>query len=323
MPVRRAHFIPRAYLRGFLCDEKKEKTYAFNSKSELITRTKIDAICTKNFLYRTQDANGSDSDDIEEALSQIEDKYAGWLNKVRSKKPLANSDVADLAIFIALQHLRVPRSFDFTNDMASKTAEEMLKAEIAKLLKNKKRREELMHELRESNPARFEKLLKEDSTFTGRLTRKNVETMISRTRLDFDLGQNNIIRNMFESTEFVANMILERGWNFVFAPVGSEFITSDMPVYVAKLLPNGVLHFGYGGFGQPDADVVFPLAKDVCLIARGSNYYQNFSVISAETVVFINKITATHPNLQYLIASSKVLVEDNLQYFKLPKQTIT
>jgi hypothetical protein len=109
MATKQAHFVPQTYLRGFLFDEKKERVYAYNSRSNLITPTKIDKICSQNYLYRIKDKDGKDSDEIEEMLAKdIESKYQGWLNTVRLGEWIDNATIADISIFIALQHLRTP-----------------------------------------------------------------------------------------------------------------------------------------------------------------------------------------------------------------------
>ena len=101
MATKQAHFVPQTYLRGLLFDKKKEKVYAYNSRSELITPTRIDKICSQNYLYRVKDKDDNDSDEIEEMLAKdIEPKYRGWLDAVRQGKWLNNSTIADISIFI-------------------------------------------------------------------------------------------------------------------------------------------------------------------------------------------------------------------------------
>ena len=171
MATKQAHFVPQTYLRGFLFDEKKERTYAYNSRSKMITPTRIDKICSQSYLYRVKDKDDNDSDEIEEMLAKdIEPKYQGWLNTVRLGEWIDNATIADISIFIALQHLRTPSTMDFFEETGIKFLKDVLKDELSKLLDDNARKA-MMDEFKKDDPVRFEKLLKENPDFTGELSR--------------------------------------------------------------------------------------------------------------------------------------------------------
>lgn len=319
MPTKQAHFVPQTYLRGFIFDEKKERVYAYNSRSKLITPTKIDTICSQNYLYRIKDADGNDSDEIEEALANdIEPKYQGWLNAVRSRKWLDNSTIADISVFIALQHLRVPGSMAFFEEVGERALKDAAKEELSKLLYDEDARKALMDEFKTEEPKRFRRMMVDNPDFDGQLTKQNIQNMIDEKGLELtvDIGKNNVIRGIFEQILPVADEFMRRGWHMIFAPEGHEFITSDMPAFVAKRLPGGVIHFSYGGFGRLDSEVIFPMAKDVCIVVRGPEYFQKSGVVSPAEVDMINRMVSSRPNLQYLISSSRDLIEHYHRYLQ-------
>ena len=323
MPTKQAHFVPQTYLRGFLFDEKKEKVYAYNSRSKLITPTRIDKICSQNYLYRVKDKDDNDSDEIEETLAKdIEPKYQGWLDAARSGKWLDNSTIADISIFIALQHLRVPSTMTFFEEMGVKALKDAAKDELSKLLDDDARNA-MMDEFKNEDPARFEKLLKENPDFTGELSKQDIQNMIEENnmKLTVDIGKNNVIRGIFEQVLPIADTFIRRGWHIMFAPDGYEFITSDMPAFVAKRVPNGVVHFSFGGFGRLDSEIVFPMAKDVCVVISGPEYFQKSGVVTPLAIETINRMVSSRPNLQYLISSQRPLVEKYSRYLSPPLQT--
>lgn len=323
MATKQAHFVPQAYLRGFLFDEKKEKVYAYNSRSKLITPTRIDKICSQNYLYRVKDKDDNDSDEIEEMLAKdIEPKYQGWLDAVRLGERLDNSTIADISIFIALQHLRVPSTLALFEEMGTKALEDAAKDELSKLLDDDARKA-MMDEFKKEDPTRFEKLLKENPEFTGELSKQDIQDMIDENdmKLTVDIGKNNVIRGVFEQVLPIADTFIRRGWHIMFAPDGYEFITSDMPAFVAKRVSNGVIHFSFGGFGRLDSEIVFPMAKDVCIVISGPEYFQKAGVVSPVTVDIINRMVSSRPNLQYLISAQRSLVEDYSRYLSPPLQT--
>lgn len=323
MATKQAHFVPQTYLRGFLFDEKKEKVYAYNSRSKLITPTRIDKICSQNYLYRVKDKDDNDSDEIEEMLAKdIEPKYQGWIDAVRLGKWLGNSTIADISAFIALQHLRVPSTMDFFEEMGVKALKDAAKDELSKLLDDDARKA-MMDEFKNEDPKRFEKLIKENPDFSGEISKQDIQNMIDENdmKLTVDIGKNNVIRGIFEQVLPLADTFIKRGWHIMFAPDGHEFITSDMPAFVAKRMPGGVIHFSFGGFGRLDSEIVFPMAKDVCILISGPEYFQKAGVVTPAVVDIINKMVSSRPNLQYLISAQQSLVERYSRYLSSPLMT--
>lgn len=318
MPTKQAHFVPQTYLRGFLFDEIKEKVYAYNSRSRLITPTKIDKICSKNYLYRVKDEDGNDSDAIEETLAnEIEPKYLGCLAAVRNGVPLDNSTIADISVFIALQHLRVPGSMAFFEEAGVKALKDAARQEFERLLDDDARKA-VMEKFKKEKPEKYKELIERYPDFDGELSKQSVIDFLDKdkTKLIIDVGKNNIIRGSFEQVLPLADTFMRRSWHIMFAPKGYEFITSDMPAFVAKRTQNGVIHFGFGGFGRLDSEIVFPMAKDVCIVIDGADYTQDSGTVTPIAMEIINRMVASRPNLQYLISSQKSLVEKYSQYLR-------
>lgn len=240
MATKQAHFVPQTYLRGFLFDEKKERVYAYNSRSNLITPTKINKICSQSYLYRVKDKDDNDSDEIEEMLAKdIEPKYQGLLNTVRLGEWIDKTTIADISTFTTLSAFTSTRYYGFFEETGIKFLKDALKDELSKLLDDNARKA-MMDEFKKDDPVRFEKLLKETPDFTGELSRQ---------------------------------------------------------------------------------DIIFPIAKDVCIVINGPGYFQKVGVVTPETVDIINRMVSSRPNIQYLISAQRSLVEKYSRYLVSPPQT--
>lgn len=310
MSVQQAHFVPQTYLRGFSFDKKRKKVYAYNTMTGDIRPSAIDTICSQRYLYQIKDADGMPSDEIEDFLAkEIEPRYSGWLERIRRKEALDNPAIADLAHYVALQHVRVPDSLSHTEEIGEQAFRETANEQWAKLLDDQER-EKVLKELEEAYPEEFAELRRKFPDFSGKLSRQDIQDIIDGRgyELEIDIGKNNIIATMLKSISFVAEQIVSSGWTFISAPEGKEFITTDMPCYVMIPVPGGAISFKQGGFGHPGAHVVLPLAKDVCLLIKQGDYYQKFGVCKPDFVDQINLLTAKHYK-QYIIGSHKPVIE--------------
>ena len=86
-------------------------------------------------------------------------------------------------------------------------------------------------------------------------------------------------------------------------------------------LPIGVIHFSFGGFGRIDSEIIFPMAKDVCIVIDVADYAQESGIVTQVAMEIINRMVASRPNLQYLISSQKSLVEKYSKYLRSYSQT--
>jgi hypothetical protein len=310
MSTQQAHFIPQTYLREFSFDLKRKKVYAYNEKTGDVRPSSIDTICSRRYLYQVQDADGAPSDEIEDYLAkEVEPRYADWLALIRQKERLENSVIADLAHYVALQHVRTPTSLDHTEDLGKQVFIESTNEQWAKLLEDDERRR-VMAKMEKAHPEVFAKARQQNPDAEEYLTRQDIQDIIDGkgVELQIDVGKNNIIKSMLEQVSFIAEKIVASGWNFVFAPEGKEFITTDKPAYVMIPALGGVVTFKVGGFGRPGAGVVFPLARDVCLMIEQGDYYQKFGTARPEWVDRINGLTAAHHE-QYIIGHTEAVVQ--------------
>lgn len=72
--VKKAHFVPASYLKGFTYDDKNKMTFAHSPNAGVFS-TSIRDICTKKYIYRVEEAEDGNLDFIEDTLAnEIEPK---------------------------------------------------------------------------------------------------------------------------------------------------------------------------------------------------------------------------------------------------------
>jgi len=316
-PVKRAHFVPKVYLKGFTYDET-QRVYIYNEKIGVI-RSSIKDICIEKFLYKLDLALNGDLNYVEDTLSKIESLYPRLLTEVRKRKLLENADIADLSIFIALQHLRTPRSLNYINNQQVLALKEFGKEELKKLY-NDSNRDKMWNELKAEQPERCREIIERHPEWKNHLPKELIDAMISEKdlKIEIDPGKNNILRAMLDYILPLADLFIQRSWRgFFFLQRSTVFIYSP-PAFAAIPTTNGAIHFGHGGFGRLDAAIFFPMSRDVCAIISSNDYSQEFITATKDKVSRINRIIASGSDIT-LISSSEKLVKKYGSYLSLPQ----
>lgn len=302
MSPKNHHYLPQVYLRGFSLDKKKSKkqqqVFAFDRNSGGILPQFIEDICYEENLYQTEDANGNKETIIEEYYARgPENIFRHLVEQVEARNHLSHKDIADLAICIAEQLLRLPSSMKIMERINLHTLEEAANKEWAKLLDDEYRKE-VMNEFKRHHPE-----------FNQELSRQIVEDILEgrKIKVEYEIPKNNILRASRDLVEKLAASLLKMGWNFQFAPNGEKFITSDIPVFV-MFKDGGKWHrIAYGGHNLPKAITVFPLNDHVCVSIVNTQYYQDFQTITKDAVRQMN-VTIARQFDRFLISSSEELL---------------
>lgn len=80
--------------------------------------------------------------------------------------------------------------------------------------------------------------------------------------------RNQFVEDLIASTEIMKKVALQKPWQLLRAPKGSEFVTSDNPFITFRDLGNGRLLSGEG-LRKPTTLGVLPIAPHVCLMMGG------------------------------------------------------
>jgi hypothetical protein len=112
-PVKKAHIVPRAYQRMFAVDEQVA-VHVDGAASHVVMNVR-DAATRPRFYRRTR-PDGTEIDDVEAALSMIEDVIGPVLEELDAGAPLTTKRRAMLGEFIAHQMVRGPAFFERRKD---------------------------------------------------------------------------------------------------------------------------------------------------------------------------------------------------------------
>jgi Protein of unknown function (DUF4238) len=104
--VKNAHIVPRTYLEGWAVDGKIAAVQVHEKKRLELA---VENVGTRRQFYRRRRPDGSEIDDIEWTLSEIESNAAPLLQSFDEEWPFSGDDKLKLAVLFAFQLLRTPR----------------------------------------------------------------------------------------------------------------------------------------------------------------------------------------------------------------------
>lgn len=105
--VKNAHIVPESYLENWAVDGKIAVWLV--PEGERLHNQAVENVGTRRRFYRRKRPDGSDIDDIEWTLAQIESNAAPLLRSFDDEWPLSGDDKLKLAVLFAFQLLRGPR----------------------------------------------------------------------------------------------------------------------------------------------------------------------------------------------------------------------
>lgn len=292
----RHHCVAQGYLRGFL--GQSDDLFVLNKERGSIRPTSTKGVAYAPDFYLVDTLQEKDSNEIEETLGIIESTGIPLLGKISQTANLPNSELADIAIYIAIQYGRTPRARSNMNEVATIVGNNMFKQLIADAL---------------NDPVKYQELLDrhiESGTNPELLERENLIRLVTTpgpvARIEADRGAH--VKQFFEMASEIAEGLLGAKWEVYHAPGDSQFLTSDNPIgleasrplkeheTLAILLP-GVIRY-------------FPLDGGACLVAGGrreDGEIEHRQVSSAE-VMRINDIIRDQA-YKYVISGYRNLLE--------------
>jgi Protein of unknown function (DUF4238) len=104
--VKNAHIVPRTYLKNWAIEGAIGVAQVREAKR---LEMPVEKVGTRRRFYRRQRPDGSNIDDVEATLAEIEDRATPLLRSFDEKWPLVGDDKLTFAVLIAFQHLRTPR----------------------------------------------------------------------------------------------------------------------------------------------------------------------------------------------------------------------
>lgn len=283
---RHHHFLPQLYLCGFtesltspmLWVYERDRNYSPGLGSETCNpyRRSVTQAGMQRDFYAYQRSDGSmDYETFENALEQEEKQYDRLLKKLREFKPLIGDEKARFTRYITMMLKRVPRSMEKALALWPKVVDEEW--------------ERLRNELG-TRQMRAEAVGDEESLKLVQSLKERVdETMVQRQGVMPDKLR---LTSMLRAMPRMEDVILAMRWQYLRAPIGEFFVTSDNPVF----------YFEGWGFNKPYSEFTFPISSNLAIV--GSWHHNEPECIIDVTSAHVREVNrrATRSALRFVYA---------------------
>lgn len=267
MEYKRNHYVPEFYLKNFSlihAGDRKAQLWVYD-KEQIAPRKqspKDTAVVNDLYTVLTPDLPPNA---LEIAFGKQESTVSSILAKWAQNGAVPIIDeMVEVASFLALLHLRNPKTARWFEALA-----ELVAVERAKALA----RDSVQFE-------KFWQTLMKEKSISPELTKDKFREMAE------NFGEHFIVKfdskyltfSPLQHADAIFEELKKMYWCLCSAPTGWSFITSDSPLVVRFRKGDGVA-FG-GGFGHPTAQVIFPISPHVCLYLSRNFRYKAFNVNS-------------------------------------------
>ncbi len=247
---KRHHYVPKFYL-GYFTEAGSNGTDVLwiydKERSEPRAQTPVNT-CVESGFYSFETATGKDVE-IEKGLSQIESETKRILDRLQDPKaPLTAEDISTLSAFLALMHVRVPRSKQVVSEIIAGLATQFAKG-YAK------------------DPNGIARYFRETKDRDHKITEQEMIKLLSEFDQHFTIEVDSKAALLHSFTIFpkVAEIFLGMNWCLCRAPANKHFLTSDSPVCVFFRPAPGQAAFG-AGLMHSNAEVTFPISPRLVLL---------------------------------------------------------
>ena len=289
------HYIPRDYLRGFAQSSKSPFVWVYergrpyhpgHKRHHNPRRRPVSKAGGEEAHYSFQRRDGSvDADTYENQLEKLEKPVTPVLRKLRGNKMIAGPEKEVLASYLALMFKRVPTRKDRLEEYwptihADVSSE--LEAEISRL----------EADIDVSDTTRLEDIA---------LLRDEVQQELAlyegEAPVEGEISRQAIV---LPSPLGLPTILAAMTWQFLVAPAGHGFITSDDPVFFTGVR---------SGYGEGS----LPIATDVAVVMCSYPMSEGFFTVSPEVVMEINQRTAMRARREVYFHAAERWVVDMLE----------
>jgi Protein of unknown function (DUF4238) len=274
MVARLHHFLPQCYLKGFARNRsKKSALFAMDAKVGRTFETTPRRVAVERDFNRI-DVIGTAPDEVETQMAQFEGKLDKALEKIIERRSfLDESDRIMVLNFIALAAIRNPRMRENMRSAQEQTAKIILDLSLA----SRERWEDQMQQMREAG----------HPTAGTSVTYEEVKDFHERGEYSVSIDRTRHILREFSTAEAVLPLLFQRKWCLLKAPPGSgAIITSDHPVCLIWTNAGEQRNSVGPGLGSRNADLLFPLSKDLGLLGRFEGNESEYDISPYQAAAF-------------------------------------
>ena len=255
------HYIPEFYLKGFT--EKKGLLWVHEKNASPRSSTPKREANQPDY-YALSHAS-LDDDALERMYARAESVVAPAMSKSRNPLfALTDQDAGNVRAFVALSFTRVPHFIDFLKESQITLAKKLAS-------KRAQRSTKFVETVAEMNQRFGTDIDPEEAR----------RTFIEQ---DYDLTHKNndfALASMLRANQQIMRILVEEfEHDLLYAPDGSNFITTDSPVMTLINQRNGSALFGVG-FAHRQTEVFYPLNKRAAMHLRRDATRQKIHISSA------------------------------------------
>lgn len=292
---KRHHYVPQLLLREFYNRDKQLWVYDRQRNSYRHASSAATAYLQDYYTIDTVDEK--DSTEVEEVLSKVETTAKPLLAKLVNKEQLHPVERSDLAIFLALQAVRVPSAEKTMVEGTEKVMSAYMQEFLRTLATNKQAFDSFKKKMEE-------KCAKHD------FTQKDLHKQLSEGKmpsLTLNIPRSTTVKMMFDLVnEDLAPGFNKLNWRVLEAPKNCAFVTSDNPFVN---LGRGLL--------EPHTFKIFPLTpRKVLLIGHTQDASLGYGKCNAKQVHMFNKNIALRSE-RYVFSHSKPLLRRTVERTKI------
>jgi hypothetical protein len=290
------HFLPRFYLKGFASETDISHIWEYqrgrpylpgrNNRDKynpvFISLRKAGAALGEYAFPRTDGT--IDFNTYEDALEQLEKPSDRVFDRIRNLQPIGEPDREVFAAYMVTMNKRVP------------ARKELVKEQFPLVLEQQWER--ITGEI-ESTIAQVAP--KDTTRITLLKARLDACQQIIETYRQNGMPREMELKTMVRSaTNRVLEAMLSMRWQFIVAPSGHRFVTSDNPVHTFK---------GGVGFSKPYSELTFPVSSRVVLVGTYRKVPQGYFPAPIQLLKEINRrIIASATRFAYSSRNEKWVV---------------
>ena len=287
---KRQHFLPEFYLKGFT---KNDMIAVFDRELNEIRVQQPVNTCVIGHFYTMEDASGRKRFELEQLLSQYEDKASPVIKKLAATEVINADERANLSIFVALAAFRTPDVVDSLKAFNSNLIGDMAKRMFVDV-------EEVKARMRgkPGTPPMEDELDAEARELVKYMQNGQYKVKTNHrwaVGMAIDLAFN------------IAPILAGRDWVVVHRDNEKKsFVTTDAPVLLTTVAQRENSFWGIG-FGNTDALVLFPLNESCILAMYGSDGDLKHRIVGVEQIRHTNLAIADRCQ-RYVVGRDEALV---------------
>lgn len=284
--TRKHHYVPVFYQKHFT--NSKGLLFLYDRVRQTYHELHPRSICLQSDLYATKPEDGSPRDRRMEThiLADLDGKSATAIRELATLKMPQPETLAGLAVFAALQYLRVPTNDTLMRAIYTAGGNDLL-------------------EMAFSTPERAKASLQRYEEGTGKKLNVSAESMVDSIRkgkIEARANEIAFLRGIATHTDFIAQTLAQLKLDILVSPSAVGFVLTDNPFTTVPA--EGDNRVGIGNF---ETFTYIPATRNICL-RYGVTAHNAFRDITREDVRLINQNLAVNSE-RFIIGPNRIQLE--------------